>query len=1102
VVFDNCNLGWLETAYELADSADYMVAPPDEEPAAGINYTGPLNYLVEYPQTSPEEFSIKLVEFFLEEYADDDGASYIVHAATNLTTLISQLVPALDDLATALIPLTYEFHDEIDSARKKSDTYARLREVARDIYDFADKILQEPKLNDAHAAAQRVLDTFPDVILKHGFGDSHSNSYGLAIYLPSSSYYNTYHDPDKIRFCEHNWDEFVRLFINPFSIVHNPLPDTEEVNEPITITTKIEGEFDENSPFIHYTTDSSSATPSFTSMQLEPNGTKFKAMLPGFDNGTTIDYYLSVTGTSGMVLYHPFLANPTKPATLHSFKVAVDSQPPSISHAPLTDTPDAKSPYLIEAFITDNLGVDTSKVFVNYYISSVGGESDISLIAMEKDGSIPDYFTASIPPQAFDTKIYYAIEAQDLAKSSNLAREPASGFHSYTILRPPGPLLVHGGTGYGSLLSDIEAQGYITEGHQGEITADDLDDVHVLLVLDPTDSFGSDELDVIVGFLSGGGEMFVLGVTRPDICQELTSSAGILWKELDDTVDSVSSSSIELAEHTITDDIDGITLRSVEVVLTTQDEASWIARYAGTDPEGEPHDEGDSKGKFVAVGSVGIGKVAAVVGGILEDRYIGRQDNSLLGVNTVDWLAYNTPPIACAGDITSLALDEVSVLDGSCSQDLDGVITSFKWNFGDGDNSTEKITEHTYKKRGNHLLTLEVQDGEGGIDKDMVLVEVSSRPIAYASASPAYVETNDVITFRSSSIDPDGIIVNVSWDFGDGSTSNKNETTHAYKDNGNGSFMVRLDITDDSGLNATKVIKVIVNNRPPDADIINGIHHVNGKRVILDSNDTIYVNEDDEVTFDGSRTLDIDSPYDTLNFTWDFGDNSSYENLSGGGEPWLGYGRNPTHSYIDVGTYAVVLTVTDEDGDVGVAQGIHIDVTNVAPVAQAEWKTSGNLQVRFSGETSLDTESDLDDLEYYWDFGDGERASGKIVKHTYSSPGKYTVTLWVTDDDGAEDEITFQARATRDWFFYISIISAIIVIIIIILALYMLRKGGKEKTDPMDESSKDETPPPSKTAVPKPVKKLDNKNSANINGPLELKKKPLSKEPESNDDWP
>ncbi|MGQ9582840.1 MAG: PKD domain-containing protein [Thermoplasmatota archaeon] len=47
-------------------------------------------------------------------------------------------------------------------------------------------------------------------------------------------------------------------------------------------------------------------------------------------------------------------------------------------------------------------------------------------------------------------------------------------------------------------------------------------------------------------------------------------------------------------------------------------------------------------------------------------------------------------------------------------------------------------------------------------------------------------------------------------------------------------------------------------------------------------------------------------------------------------------------------------------------------------------------------------------LTYSWDFGDGERGSGKVASHGYAAPGVYNVTLEVTDSEGL-------SNSTRTW---------------------------------------------------------------------------------------
>ncbi len=45
-------------------------------------------------------------------------------------------------------------------------------------------------------------------------------------------------------------------------------------------------------------------------------------------------------------------------------------------------------------------------------------------------------------------------------------------------------------------------------------------------------------------------------------------------------------------------------------------------------------------------------------------------------------------------------------------------------------------------------------------------------------------------------------------------------------------------------------------------------------------------------------------------------------------------------------------------------------------------------------------------VTYEWSFGDGQRARGETVTHTYSRAGKYRVTLTVTDSAGRSGTTT------------------------------------------------------------------------------------------------
>lgn len=74
---------------------------------------------------------------------------------------------------------------------------------------------------------------------------------------------------------------------------------------------------------------------------------------------------------------------------------------------------------------------------------------------------------------------------------------------------------------------------------------------------------------------------------------------------------------------------------------------------------------------------------------------------------------------------------------------------------------------------------------------------------------------------------------------------------------------------------------------------------------------------------------------------------------------------------------------------------------NIIPTAAFTY-TPTYLAVSFDGSTSSDTDGTI--ISYAWTFGDSGTGSGATPPHTYASAGTYTVTLTVTDDDGATDD--------------------------------------------------------------------------------------------------
>jgi PKD repeat protein len=152
--------------------------------------------------------------------------------------------------------------------------------------------------------------------------------------------------------------------------------------------------------------------------------------------------------------------------------------------------------------------------------------------------------------------------------------------------------------------------------------------------------------------------------------------------------------------------------------------------------------------------------------------------------------------------------------------------------------------------------------------------EEAPEPVASFTMDKTSAEVNDVVTFTNTSQNA----TEYEWNFGDGNTSDLENPTHSYANNG--TFTIQLRATGDGGTDAaTNSINI---TSPP---------AVAGFEV---DDTTVFVN----VTISFTNTSQNGE-----NYSWDFGDGNTSTD------------ENPEYSYTEIGTYDVELTVTGKGGD-------------------------------------------------------------------------------------------------------------------------------------------------------------------------------------------
>jgi PKD repeat protein len=210
-----------------------------------------------------------------------------------------------------------------------------------------------------------------------------------------------------------------------------------------------------------------------------------------------------------------------------------------------------------------------------------------------------------------------------------------------------------------------------------------------------------------------------------------------------------------------------------------------------------------------------------------------------------------------------------------------GDITTWQWDFGDMQTSTQQNPTHIYNSVGTYTVSLTVT-GAGVEDTetktDYITVTLPPPPSAEFTADSTSGNAPLTVNFTDQST---GLISNWSWDFGDTQASTEQNPTHVYATAG--SYTVTLTVTGPGGSDGeVKTDYIAVFDNTPVADFTSDV--TTGESPLT-------------VAFADLSMGSIDT------WLWDFGDTQTSAE------------QNPVHVYSPPGIYDVSLDVTGPGGN-------------------------------------------------------------------------------------------------------------------------------------------------------------------------------------------
>jgi probable HAF family extracellular repeat protein len=325
-------------------------------------------------------------------------------------------------------------------------------------------------------------------------------------------------------------------------------------------------------------------------------------------------------------------------------------------------------------------------------------------------------------------------------------------------------------------------------------------------------------------------------------------------------------------------------------------------------------------------------------------------------------------PLAARVSATPSATDVGITISFSC--DVEDYAAPFgpytyAWDFGDGGTATGAVVTHAYATPGTMTVSCHVTDNDGSTATGWMGIVIYPTPSVTASVEPSTAPPGTEVRFHATTTGGSGGFT-YSWGFGDSSSAEGADVTHAYSEAGR--YTAIVTVRDSAGGIASNTVGVTIAGA--------------AAPLRVQASTTPFVTDVGRAVSFTCAASDGTPPY---TFAWEFGDDLG------------GPGATATHAYAEAGTKTATCTVTDALGGTESA-AVAIEVNSIPTVtASADRQAaSPGTPVNFVAVARGGSGGYM----YSWGFGDGDSATGSEVSHTYTAPGQYTVVVTVQDSVG------------------------------------------------------------------------------------------------------